>query len=196
MATPVKHKFTPDALRALDKKKVETIRENAVRLGAEDLIAMCDLDLAERKPAISSRSATGRAPARSTGRLAGATSSPSRTDMVVSGYHFVCDKDFGVIDLGDGRFWTGSWVVTEANLDQSLSAGAYLALHESKTRPSYRQGKIVGYRRASEGSENAEAVEFLVEAAPKSRIWVGAGSGDTGYKWAKMRAPDGGNGTI
>lgn len=188
MAKPLTHTFTPDVLKTFDKKKVETIRENALRLGADSLVEMCDLDLAERKPAISSRSATGRAPVRSTARLTGATSSPSRTDMVVSGYHFVCDKDFGVIDLGDGRFWTGSWVVTEANLDQSLSAGAYLALHQSKTQPSYRQGKIVGYRRAS--GDGDDAVEFLVDAAPKSRAWIGAGSGDTGYKWAKMRVED------
>ncbi|GHD17069.1 hypothetical protein ACFOEZ_14475 [Tianweitania populi] len=189
MATPVKHKFTPEALAALDKKKVEIIRENAVRLRADDLIAMCDLDLAERKPAIgASRStSTTRASARSTARI-GAGTSPSRTNMVVSGYHFVGERDYGVIDLGDGRFWTGSWTVPEANVDQSLTAGAYLALHVSKAQPSYRQGKIVGYRKAS--GDGDDAVEFLVDAAPKSRAWVGASSGDAGLKWAKMRDED------
>ena len=193
MATPVKHKFTPEALAALDKKKVEIIRENAVRLRADDLIAMCDLDLAERKPAIgasrstSTSTSTSRTPARSTARISGA-GSPSRTNMVVSGFHFVGEKDYGVIDLGDGRFWTGSWTVPEANVDQSLTAGAYLALHVSKTQPSYRQGKIVGYRKAS--GDGDDAVEFLVDAAPKSRAWVGASSGDAGLKWAKMRDED------
>jgi hypothetical protein len=189
LAKPLAHNFTPDLLRTFDKKKVETIRENALRLGADDLAAMCDLELAERKPAIGSKSSgASRAPVRSAPRNA-AASSPSRTNMVVSGYHFVGEKDFGVVDLGDGRFWTGPWVVADANVDQSLSAGAYLALHEAKTQPSFRQGKIIGYRRASD-SESTEAVEFLVEAAPKSRAWVGAGSGDTGYKWAKLRDED------
>ena len=191
MAKPLTHTFTPDILRTFDKKKVETIRENALRLGADELAQMCELDLAERKPAIgaSRSSGTAKAPARSAARLTG-TDTPSRTDMVVSGYHFVGEKDFGVIDLGDGRFWAGSWAVPEANVEQSLNAGAYLALHVSKTQPSYRQGKIVGYRKASGEGENAEAVEFLVDAAPKSRAWVGAGSGETGYKWAKLRAED------
>jgi hypothetical protein len=190
LVKPLTHAFTPDILRTFDKKKVETIRENALRLGADELAQMCELDLAERKPAIGasrSSSGTSRAPARSAARI-GSASSPSRTNMVVSGFHFVCEKDHGVIDLGDGRFWTGSWTVPEANVDQSLSAGAYLALHLSKTQPSYRQGKIVGYRRAPDEGENA--LDFLVDAAPKSRAWVGAGSGDTGLKWAKVRDED------
>jgi hypothetical protein len=188
LVKPLTHAFTPDILRTFDKKKVETIRENAMRLGADELAQMCELDLAERKPAIgaSRSSGTTKTSSRAPDRLGGA-SSPSRANMVVSGFHFVGEKDQGVIDLGDGRFWTGSWTVPEANVDQSLSAGAYLALHVSKTQPSYRQGKIVGYRRVA---DDENAVEFLVEAAPKSRAWVGAGSGDQGLKWAKVRNED------
>lgn len=191
MVRPLTHAFTPEVLRTFDKKKVETIRDNAMRLGADDLAEMCELDLAERKPAIgaSRSSSTSRTASRSPARLTNA-SSPSRANMVVSGFHFVCERDHGVIDLGDGRFWSGSWVIPEANVDQSLSAGAYLALHVSKTQPSYRQGKIVGYRKASDDSENPDAVEFLVNAAPKSRAWVGAGSGENGLKWAKVRDED------
>ncbi len=187
MSKPLKHNFTPDVLKTLDKKKVETILENAQRLGAEDLIAMCELDLAERKPAVGSRSTASRSTSGTRARIASAKS-VSRENMFANGYHFVCENDAGVIDLGDGRFWSPAAVIAEADPDASLNGGAYLALHEAKTRPSYRQGKIIGFRKVADGA--VEAVEFLVKAEPKSRAWVGAGAGETGYKWAKVRDED------
>ncbi|HEV7414646.1 MAG TPA: hypothetical protein VGN98_00705 [Tianweitania sediminis] len=172
------HTFTPETLKTFDKKKVETIRDNAVRLGADDLVAMCEEDLAARAPVARARSSSS-----SSTRRVSAGGSASRTGDVVGGYHFVCEKDHGVIDLGDGRFWSGTWTVSDADVDKSLDAGAYLALHETKSQPSYRQGKIVGYRKAP-GDD--EGVEFLVESQPKARAWVGAGSGDKGYKWVRQ----------
>lgn len=172
------HNFTPESLATFDKKKVETIRDNAARLGAEDLVAMCEEDLAGRAPVARGTSSTS-----STKRVTTGSTPRARVGGVIGGYHFVCEKDHGVIDLGDGRFWTGTWDVTQANVDQSLDAGAYLALHETKAQQSYRQGKIVGYRMAP----GDDGVEFLVDTQPKSRSWAGAGSGDTGLKWVQAR---------
>lgn len=184
MAKPLTHTFTPEALRTFDKKKVETIRENALRLGADDLVEMCDLDLAERKPVVASRSSTPRVAGGSTRRLA-SDSTASRANMFVSGYHVVSESELGIVDLGDGRFWSHAVATGDADPDLSVNGGAYLALHKNKTVASHRQGKIIGFRKVADG--DVEGVEFLVDAEPKSRAWVGAGSGEVGFKWAKLR---------
>lgn len=181
MAKPLTHNFTPEVLATFDKKKVETIRDNALRLGADDLVTICEADLAGRAPVTRTRVATSTKRVAAGPRSGGTQPKPG---AVVTGYHFVCEKDHGVIDLGDGRFWSGSWDVADANVDDSLSVGAYLALHETRAQPSYRQGKVVGFRKAQQD----DSVEFLVESQPKARAWVGAGAGDKGYKWGQIRS--------
>ena len=172
MAKQYTHTYTPERLKELDKPKIETIRSNAQRLGADDLVAMCDVELNARKP-ISRRAAK-------------VPSSRHSADTVV-GYHFVCGRDLGVTDLGDGRFWSGSWVVAEGNVDASVRVGAYLALHEAKAEHSYRQGKIVGYRKSPRDmvAKRNEGIEFLVEATAQPIDWIGDGAGEKGYKWAR-----------
>ncbi|MBM3527489.1 MAG: hypothetical protein FJX62_05320 [Alphaproteobacteria bacterium] len=160
------------------------MRKNAVRLGATDLVTMCDEHLQSRTP-------VQKKPTQDT------HSEHSATD-VVTGYHFVCARDRGVSPAEPGHFWSGSWVVAEGNVRNSLKYDAYLALHESKTAPSYRQGKIVRYRRSARdmlpaeapgaASRREEGIEFLVRETNEPYAWVGGGAGEKGYRWTKIAA--------
>jgi hypothetical protein len=177
------HPWTPEKLAAKAKKEVEVIRENALKKGVDDLVKLCDLDLAARRPV--------RNP-----RVASAGTAHSNNEFV-EGYHFVCQRDRGVTDQGNGRFWTGSWVVAEDNVQKSLKYSSYLALHESKSDLSYRQGRVLDYRRSARDmladkndgeAKVEEGIEFLVQESPTPYAWQGGGSGEKGYKWSKTSA--------
>jgi hypothetical protein len=174
------HQWTAEKLAAQDRKSVETIRDRALRLGVADLVELCEASLA-LKPITKSKIARITAPKRA-------------ADDVVVGYHFVCERGRGVTEASSGRFWSGSWVVAESNVSKSIQRGAYLALHEAKSEMSYRQGKIVDFRRsvrdmvpesdAGPPPQIEEGIEFLVEEAGKAYEWVGRGAGEKGYRWA------------
>lgn len=169
MAKQFKHNFTAERLKELDKTRLEAVHANAERLGATDLLSMCEAELSARKPPRTSRS----------------TGSSHRGDVVV-GYHFVCERDLGVTDAGKGQFWSRSWVVAEDNVKMSLAVGAYLALHEGRAQTSYRQGQIVGYRLAPRDliAKRNMGIEFLVQSSDTPLAWVGDATGEKGYKWA------------
>lgn len=80
-------------------------------------------------------------------------------------------------------------MVAEGNVKRSIEIGAYLALHETKAEPSYRQGKIVDYRRGTRDmvDKDNEGIEFLVEETANPLDWQGGGSGEKGYKWEELR---------
>jgi hypothetical protein len=182
MAKSFSHTYTPEKLAAKLRKEVEAIRKNAVRLGATDLVSMCDEDLKLRTPI-------------QTGKTQHPQSEHLGTD-VVTGYHFVCARDRGVSPAEPGRFWSGSWVVAESNVRKSLKYDSYLALHETKADVSYRQGKILNYRRSPRdmlptdapgaGSRREEGIEFLVQETNEPYAWVGTGAGEKGYRWTKI----------
>jgi hypothetical protein len=184
MTKPLSHTWTPEKLAAKSRKEVQAIRKNAVRLGAGDLVTMCDEDMKSRAPA--QKTAAQNAHSERSG------------NAVVTGYHFVCARDRGVSPAESGRFWSGSWVVAECNVRNSLKYGAYLALHESKANPSYRQGTILDYRRSARdmlpadapgaGSRREEGIEFLVQETSEPYAWVGGGAGEKGYRWTKIVA--------
>jgi hypothetical protein len=178
--TKPSHPWTLEKLAARTKKEVEAIRGNAVRKGVNDLVGLCDLDLESRKPSRNPRAAS--------------TGIAHSSNEFVEGYHFVCQRDRGVTDHGNGQFWTGSWVVAEDNVRKSLKYNSYLALHESKSDPSYRQGQVLDYRRSARDmladknfgeTKVEEGIEFLVQESPTPYAWQGGGSGEKGYKWSK-----------
>jgi hypothetical protein len=110
-----------------------------------------------------------------------------RESQVVLEYHFVCSKGRGVSEEKEGKFWSGSWVVAEQNVIESIQHRAYLALPESKADASYRQGKIVAYRKSPRkmvDKEN-EGIEFLVEETEQQLAWFGSSSGEKGYRWSE-----------
>jgi hypothetical protein len=166
------HSYTPEKLSGWDTLKLRTLRENALARGATDVVEMCDRELEARKPARASRE-----------------SAEHSHNSYVSEYHFVCAKDRGVLAAGPGRFWSGAWIVDEANVKKSIEFGAHLALHETKAEPSYRQGKVIDYRRGARDmiDKDNEGIEFLVEETDQSFKWQGGGSGEKGYKWEELR---------
>jgi hypothetical protein len=182
MKSPI---WTSDKLRDLSLKELEQLRLNAEKRSSSDLVAICDVELGTRVKPV--RSMRRRSP------------QTSETD-VVSGYHFVCQDNRGVEINSDGTFWSGSWIVAEQNVQNSLKYGAYLALHEAKSERSYRQGTIIGYRKAARSmvSKSEEGIEFRVQPENIQYEWVGNGAGEKGYKWSKLSSnishPDEGDG--
>jgi hypothetical protein len=166
--------WSAERLRLLDRSALQMLRQNAAKRNAEDLVRQCDEELTNRGPA---KGQTKR------------TQVQRSETRVVAGYHFVCDRGRGVTEDGNGQFWSGSWVVAEANVRQSLAYGAYLALHEEKSAPSYRQGMITNFRlrpRDMISKENT-GIEFLVRETAVPYAWVGAGAGEKGYLWTDIK---------
>jgi hypothetical protein len=172
------HHWTAEKLATQDRKAVELIRDRAAKHGATDLVELCEHDLAQR----SKKSL--RATSIATRHLA---------NDVVTGYHFVCERERGVTEAGTGRFWSGSWIVAEANVPKSIQVDAYLALHESKKERSYRQGRIVDFRRSPRdmvpqtdtgaSPQIDEGIAFLVKETGTAYDWFGSGAGEKGYRW-------------
>jgi hypothetical protein len=106
-------------------------------------------------------------------------------ESYVAGYHFICDRSRGVSHAKDGIFWSGSWVVKEAIAKQSKELGAYLALHETKSEPSYLQGQVIDFRLATRSMIDKDnvGIEFQVRMSKKICGWIGDGSGEKGYFW-------------
>jgi len=172
--------WTAERIASLDQKALQALSDNAHRYGIEGLIQRCATELESRSPAKSSRKRVEK--------------TRRSLSTVVVGYHFVCERGRGVTNLEGGRFKSGSWVVKEENVQESLRHGAYLALHENKAERSYRQGRIVGYDLAErdmlKGGETQPqtriGIEFLVETTNEPYDWVGDGAGEKGYKWANV----------
>lgn len=59
------------------------------------------------------------------------------------GVHFVCRDDRGVTVLANGQFESRAWRVAE----KTARAAQYIALHQGQGERSYRQGKVIAYRR-------------------------------------------------
>jgi len=87
-------------------------------------------------------------------------------------------------------------VVAETNVLDSLQYGAYLALHEARNLPSYRQGQIIGYRLTPRDMirKDSVGIEFVVQETGSAYDWVGDATGEKGYRWqskSEVLAADG-----
>ena len=179
--------WPPERVATYSTKDVEELRKNALRKGVQTLVERCDSELLRRAPQKKKQIKTAQAAHSERG--------------VVVGYHVVCADNRGVTQLEDGSFRSGSWVISEQNVRRSLEHGAYLALHETKSQPSYRQGRIINYARtlrnmvdAESGVKTDEGIEFLVQATTEPYAWVGTAAGEKGYLWSetvsRVPAPD------
>lgn len=163
--------WTPERLAKLALKELRSLHDNALRKNAIEVVSLCEQELACRASIKTSRAPTERI--------------KSDKGSIVIGYHFVCKNSKGVIDNNNGTFWTGSWVVARKNVDESIRYGAYVALHESKDKPSYRQGQILEYRLRERDMVDRDniGIEFKIAEDDKPRLWVGDGSAEKGYNW-------------
>jgi hypothetical protein len=168
--------WTPEKLAALDSVRLAQLRANALARSHPEVAQLCEDEVARRR---ASKPVRGR-------------KQPSAAQQgTVRGYHFVCQNDRGVALNSDGTFWSGSWVVAEAHAEKSLSAGAYLALHSSRTEPSYGQGQIIGFRTAPRSmiAKHNEGIEFHVRPESSPYAWTGDGTGEKGYNWGPQLDP-------
>ncbi|HTM72344.1 MAG TPA: hypothetical protein VL198_03865 [Pseudolabrys sp.] len=169
--------WTADRIASLDTEGVMTLRQNADRLGVTPLVELCDADLARRSPAPK----LARGP---------------RHDQVVVGFHFVCPKKHKVTKNDDGTMTSGTWAVAAYHAERAKKIGAYIALHEKKSDPSYLQGKITHWEPASRlDGEEPKAIEigvdFTFEPDDQPRNWVGDQAGEKGYSWKPKSAIQG-----
>lgn len=95
----------------------------------------------------------------------------------VVGIHLVCRQGLNVEELGNGYFKSGHWKIAERRAETAQ----YLALHESKNQPSYKQGIIENWQRSK---ERPERITFYVKATNEQKEWVGSGAGEKGYFWS------------
>jgi hypothetical protein len=72
--------------------------------------------------------------------------------------------------------------------------GAYVALHTSKSEPSYLQGALKDWRQAKRNAEYADGrpvriplgIDLLFDPAGQPYEWSGDGSGEKGYVWKEI----------
>ena len=109
---------------------------------------------------------------------------PNQTTLIrsgmakkVVGIHLVCRKGLNVEDLGNGYFKSGHWKISESR----ARTAQYLALHESKNQPSYRQGRIENWEPSE---ERPGRIIFFVKATDEANEWMGNGAGEKGYLWS------------
>lgn len=95
----------------------------------------------------------------------------------VVGVHFICHQDMNVRHLGDGTFETGVWVVS----DKHLETIRYVALHEFRSKTSYRQGEVLGWHAVD--YQGRKRIVFHVKEDGIPRPWIGGGSSEKGYAW-------------
>jgi hypothetical protein len=164
--------YTDEQLAALNDAEIHNLRENAIRHRDDELAERCNILLVERAPK-KRRTKTG--------------NSASKKTHVVCEYHFVCQQDTGTKIESDDRFWSGVWVVDERNAVDAARYGATLALHVARAADSYRQGTVVDYRSAARFTGVRETgIEFLVQKTDAPQKWYGSGTGERGYRWAKL----------
>lgn len=154
--------WTIDRLRALETKDLKQLFENAAQRGRSDLVALCEEVLEER---ITS----------------------GRAHLYVAEFHFVCRDSKGVHELPDGTFTTGTWVVSEVHKAPSLRRRSIVALHQSQSEPSYRQGHVVGWGREERGVfGDGTGVRFTIEPIGGTLPWGGDGTVERSYVWAEV----------
>ena len=90
--------------------------------------------------------------------------------------HFICRADTNVVEKTDGTFETGVWKVAQKHADTVET----VALHESKSDPSYRHGRVLGWHTVRHSGQDRFVFTVRPEGPPM--VWAGGGSGEKGYR--------------
>jgi hypothetical protein len=176
--------WTVEKIAGKSTDEIKTLRENAIKHAAHDVLSLCDDELARREP-----------PRVKQPRPEGPRE--DRAGHFVSEFHFVCPNELGVTRQADGLVRSGTWVVAEANAELALRNGSIVALHSSKTEPSYLQGVIKAWEKRPREPRYAEdqlvktefGIDFLFKPNDLALPWVGEGAGEKGYAWTPIRQP-------
>jgi hypothetical protein len=161
----MKHNWTFEKLTSLSPQHLDVLRQNAQSRGETELAYQC-LALQESRKKRPDQTA-------------------KKILSPVVGFHFVCQDDYEVQLLQDGKFWSGVWAVDQTHCRPAKQLRGYVALHQSKRNVSYRQGLIVDWKleARTKGSKQI-GVSFLLSPFSQSLPWYGAGSGEKGYRRA------------
>ena len=108
--------------------------------------------------------------------------------------HFVCPDELGVTRQADGTIKTGTWVVAVSVVKDAEKYGSVVALHSSRSEPSYLQGEILGWEvrprdskyTGDELNKTREGIEFIVRPTDVSLPWQGDATGEKGYRWSPI----------
>lgn len=100
----------------------------------------------------------------------------------VLGIHLICHDDLHVVDLPGGRFETRRWKLDRRHLKHGE---VYVALHEHRKDPSYRQGILVNW---ADDDQEPDRVVLTVRATDASLTWVGDATGEKGLARADAAA--------
>jgi hypothetical protein len=165
--------WTAEKLAEKSLEDVKSVRENALKKGEIQLVELCDADLARRRPQ----------------KVKMQKVSEKNGSRVIHGFHFVCHAEHEVANNPDGTVTTGTWVVKPARVGPAVKIGAYVALHEAKSKASYLQGIIRSWREqprqakygSSEDAKTKFGIEFVLEPSDQPLPWRGDGAGERGY---------------
>jgi hypothetical protein len=172
--------WTKEKIARLSDSEIESLRSNAAKVDRLDVVAMCNDELEHRRSPRTGSSSK--------------EISDGHNNEYVSEFHFVCPNELGVEREKDGMVWTGTWVVAEEHAENALKYGAIVALHTSKTEPSYLQGTIKDWRKrrreprysGEQPTRIEQGIDFLFEPGGPALQWAGDGSGEKGYAWAAL----------
>jgi hypothetical protein len=172
--------WTRERLSGHTNDEIESLRENARKRHRQEIVDLCDNELASRKPVRKTRGV-------------GATSD-NHAGQYVSEFHFVCPNELGVARNSDGSIWSGTWVVSEDHAEAAVRFGSYVALHLAKAERSYFQGVVKDWRRSvrerrysgEQQTQTMSGIDFLFEPSEAPLEWKGDGSGEKGYAWAPL----------
>jgi hypothetical protein len=114
--------WTREKTAELPSQQIQTLRENASRLGRQEIVELCDEELARRRPVRLARDSIA--------------VREDHSDQYVSEFHFVCPNELGITRNQDGTIWTGTWVVAEEHAENAVTLGAVVSLHFSRAEPS------------------------------------------------------------
>jgi hypothetical protein len=171
-------KHTPDSIKKYTLDQVKTLRENALKLNASDIVGLCESEIARRRPAKKVKA-----------KMAGTIF----RDRPVLGFHFVCPREKGVEKNQDGTIWSGTWVVKIDHARRAVQIGSYVALHVDKFNPSYLQGIVKDWRpndRKSPESKIKRGIDFLLDELNDVPVaWHGDGAGERGYYYGDDEEP-------
>jgi hypothetical protein len=174
--------WSKEKLATYSTAEIQSLRDNALRLEKEDVAALCEDELAARKPARFKKNLM--------------STHNNHNGQYVSEFHFVCPNELGVTRNTDGTIWTGTWVVAESHAETAVKKSAFVALHAARTSPSYMQGVVLGWRRSLRQArytgnaltQTGTGIDFLVRPSETPLKWVGDATGEKGYAWLPVNA--------
>ncbi len=169
--------WTKEKVAARSNEEIETLRQNAAKRQRQDIVELCNEELARRKPARTKKGSSN--------------ANPDHRGQYVAEFHFVCPNELGVIRNQDGTIWSGTWVVAEENAENAVRYGALVSLHSSRAEPSYLQGEIKGWRKSARKprysgeqlTQVEEGIDFLFKPSDLPLPWKGDATGEKGYAW-------------